>query len=91
MLKAVTRRRIVRGALIAGALAAVGAGGFYGWMNLVRLGVLRYNKWDRREKGTLRVGDIAPDLKLAAYDGSTLRLGSLWEEKPVMLVFGSCT
>ena len=39
----------------------------------------------------LRVGDIAPDLKVAAYDGSTLRLGSLWEGKPVMLIFGSCT
>jgi hypothetical protein len=84
----VTRRRIVLGTAL---LVVLGAGGFAGWMALVRAGILRYNKWDRREKGTLRVGDIAPDLKLAAYDGSDLRLGSLWEGKPVMLVFGSCT
>jgi hypothetical protein len=32
-------------------------------MALVRAGVLRYNKWDRRETGTLRVGDLAPDLE----------------------------
>ena len=88
---AVKRRTLVRGGVALGLLVVLGAGGFYGWMTLVRYGVLRYNKWDRREKGTLRVGDIAPDLKLAAYDGSTLRLGSLWEGKPVMLIFGSCT
>jgi hypothetical protein len=84
----VPRRRIVLGAAL---LVVLGGGGFFGWMTLVRHGVLRYNKWDRREKGTLRVGDQAPDLQLAAYDGSTLRLGSLWEEKPVVLFFGSCT
>ncbi len=91
MLTVVTRRRIVRGSAIVGILAALGAGGFFGWMTLVRLGVLRYNKWDRREKGTLNVGHQAPDLTIAAYDGSPLRLGSLWAEKPAVLVFGSCT
>jgi hypothetical protein len=88
MPKVVTRRRIALGTAL---LVVFVAGGFAGWMALVRAGVLRYNKWDRREKGTLRVGDPAPDLQVAAYDGSPLRLGSLWAEKPVLLVFGSCT
>jgi len=84
----VPRRKIVLGTALA---LVLGAGGFEGWMALVRAGVLRYNKWDRREKGTLRVGDRAPDLEVAAYDGSSLRLGSLWDGKPAVLVFGSCT
>jgi hypothetical protein len=57
----------------------------------VRHGWLRYNKYDRREQGTIRVGDHAPDLALAGYDGATVRLAGLWAEKPLVLVFGSCT
>jgi cytochrome oxidase Cu insertion factor (SCO1/SenC/PrrC family) len=72
-------------------LVVVAVAGFFGWMALVRAGILRYNKWDRRERGVLKVGDQAPDLELVRYDGSLLRLGSLWEGKPVLLVFGSCT
>jgi hypothetical protein len=83
-----SRRRIVLGTAL---VLVLGAGGFAGWMALVRAGVLRYNKWDRRENGTLRVGDLAPDLEIAAFDGSPLRLGSLWADKPAVLVFGSCT
>jgi hypothetical protein len=60
-------------------------------MTLVRLGVLRYNKWDRRERGALGEGDTAPDLELAMYGGSTVRLSALWEKGPLVLVFGSCT
>jgi hypothetical protein len=88
MARAVTRRRIILGTAL---LVVLGAGGFAAWMALVRAGVLRYNKWDRRHQGTLRVGDPAPDLQVAAYDGSPLRLGTLWAEKPAVLVFGSCT
>jgi hypothetical protein len=88
MRTAFSRRRIVLGTAL---VLVLGAGGFAGWMALVRAGVLRYNKWDRRDKGSLRVGDLAPDLEIAAYDGSRLRLGSLWAEKPAVLVFGSCT
>ncbi len=53
--------------------------------------MLRYNEFDRRERGTLKVGAPAPDLALAMYDGSTVRLSELWSAKPVFLVFGSCT
>jgi hypothetical protein len=75
----------------AGAVAGLAAAGFGVWYVLVREGILRYNKYDRRERGTLKAGDPAPDLALATYDGGTVRLSELWREKPVVLVFGSCT
>jgi hypothetical protein len=81
-------RRLLTWVLVV--LAAVAASGV-GYMKLVEKGFLRYNKWDRRIRGSLRVGDPAPDLELRRYDGSPLRLSSLWGKKPVVLVFGSCT
>jgi hypothetical protein len=79
---------VVIAAVIVVAAVAVGS---FGYMKLVEKGYLRYNKWDRRVRGTLRVGDLAPDLELTRYDGSRLRLSSLWADKPVVLIFGSCT
>lgn len=73
------------------ALLAMGAAGFFGYRRLVKAGVLRYNKWDRRERGSLKVGAAAPDLPLTMYDGSPASLSKLWQTKPVFLVFGSCT
>ena len=79
-------------ALIVGAVAVAAAGaGYLAYMLAVRQAWIRYNKYDRREEGTIRVGDYAPNLALAGYDGATVRLGSLWKEKPLVLVFGSCT
>jgi len=75
-------------AVVALTAAAVGGGGY---MLAVRRGWIKYNKYDRREEGSIRVGDYAPNLALAGYDGSTMRLGRLWAEKPLVLVFGSCT
>ncbi len=80
--------RIVGGLLL---VVVLGAAGFFGYMALVKKGILRYNPWDRREAGTLKAGDPAPDLALPRYAGDSVRLSSLWEKKPVMLVFGSCT
>ncbi len=77
--------------IAAGTLLAIGAAGYGAWMFAVRQAWVRYNKYDRREDGTIRVGDYAPNLALAGYDGTTVRLGSLWKEKPLVLVFGSCT
>ena len=65
------------------------AGGAY--MLALRQGWIRYNEYDRREEGSIRVGDYAPNLALTGYDGSTVKLGRLWAEKPLVLVFGSCT
>lgn len=72
-------------------LIALGAAAFFGYRQLVQAGILRYNKWDRRERGSLEVGAAAPDLPLTMYDGSATSLSKLWQTKPVFLVFGSCT
>lgn len=72
-------------------LAVIGLAGA-AYMYAVRKAWIRYNKYDRRMEGRLRVGDIAPDLQLALYDGSAARLSSFWGDgKPLFLVFGSCT
>jgi hypothetical protein len=53
------------------------------------LGMLRY---DQREEGTLKEGDVAPDIVLLGLDGTT-RSSLLADRggKPVVLVFGSFT
>jgi len=75
---------------VVGVAAAVVAFGL-AYRKLVEHGFVRYNKWDRRVRGTLRAGDPAPDVELTRYDGSSVRLSDLWKAKPVVLVFGSCT
>jgi len=72
-------------------LAVLAGVGFLGYMKLVEGAWIKYNKWDRRKRGALRVGHQAPDLELPLLDGSSLRLSELWRERPVFLVFGSCT
>ena len=52
------------------------------------IGMLQY---DQREEGTLKVGDPAPDVVLAALDGGEVRLQDRIGAKPVVLVFGSYT
>jgi hypothetical protein len=75
----------------AACLGVVALGGFV-YMQLVKKGWIKYNKYDRRAEGRLRVGDVAPDLELTMYDGAQVRLSSLWGDgKPLFLVFGSCT
>ena len=83
-----TRRATI---IALGTLIAVGAAGYSAWMFAVRRAWLKYNEYDRREEGSIRVGDYAPSLALAGYDGATVRLASLWTDKPLVLVFGSCT
>ena len=48
--------------------------------------------WGRARAGHLRVGDVAPALMVKHLnDTSPVDLGSLWAERPVVLVFGSYT
>jgi len=48
--------------------------------------------WCEARKGTLAVGDPAPDFELRARDGSgRVSLSSIRRDKPVVLVFGSYT
>jgi hypothetical protein len=75
----------------AAGVAVLGGAGFYGYYQLVKAGVLRYNRYDRRERGTLKVGDMTPDLALPLYTGGEVKLSELWRARPVVLVFGSCT
>jgi len=72
------------------ALLVLAASGFV-YMELMKKGYIRYNKYDRRVRGSLKVGDVAPDVKVVRYEGGDVQLSSLWEGKPVLIVFGSCT
>jgi hypothetical protein len=85
----VTSRKkwLIRSAVSAAILAGVGLG----YMELVKAGFIRYNRFDRRDRGALRKGDAVPDLAVRLYEGGSLSLSSLWNQKPVFLVFGSCT
>jgi len=48
--------------------------------------------WNRARKGNLQVGDMAPPLQVKRLNETTpVELGSLWAERPVVLVFGSYT
>jgi len=69
-------------------IAAVGAGlVVIGPRNV--WGMLRY---DTRKEGPLVVGQQAPDVALAALDGSQVHLRQRMSgEKPLVLIFGSYT
>ena len=71
--------------------AAVGGAGALAYYELMKAGFIHYGKYDRRERGSLKVGAPAPDLDLTMYDGSSVRLSQLWGKPPVFVVFGSCT
>ncbi len=48
--------------------------------------------WSRARKGHVEIGDTAPSLTVKKLEDKTpVDLGSLWSEKPVVLVFGSYT
>ncbi len=48
--------------------------------------------WTSARKGSLKVGDHAPDFTLQTLDTKVpVQLASLWASKPVVLVFGSYT
>ena len=48
--------------------------------------------WSRARRGSVKVGDQAPDFNLEAQDKSGyVRLSSFRGQKPVVLVFGSYT
>jgi hypothetical protein len=71
-------------------LAVVAAGGFT-YYELLKAAFVHYGKYDRRERGSLKVGGVAPDLDLTMFDGTPVRLSQLWGAQPVFVVFGSCT
>ena len=75
-----------------GALVVASGAGFWGFMEASKRAWIRANEYDIRSEGSLRVGDLAPDLELASADGNgNVRLSTLFAEKPLVLVFGSYT
>jgi hypothetical protein len=52
------------------------------------IGMARY---DIRSKGTLAVGDRAPDVELVTPEGARVRLVDHLGPKPTVLIFGSFT
>jgi hypothetical protein len=82
------KKKVLIGSAIAVAVLAAGGLGYY---ELLKEGYVHYGKYDRRERGSLKVGQTAPDLALTMYDGSAVRLSQLWGAQPVFVVFGSCT
>lgn len=82
-------RKIVIGALMLAVVLGVGAFAYY--QAMVHAWI-RYNEFDIRTEGQLRVGDLAPDLTLAQVGGSErVLLSELYRERPVVLAFGSYT
>ena len=86
-----SRPRFRRSAAWTGGILAVGGLAFLAYLELLKAGWIRYNEYDRRESGSLQVGHQAPDVALPLLDGETVRLSEMWRERPVFLVFGSCT
>ena len=82
-------KKIIVGAVVAAGLAGAGA---YAYYQAMMRGWIRYNEYDIRTEGQLRVGDLAPDLELARVGGGEpVLLSSLYAGKPVVLAFGSYT
>ncbi len=77
--------------VLTGAVLAVVAAGGLTCYQLLKAGFVHYGRYDHRDRGSLRVGAAAPDLDLTMYDGKPVRLSQLWGERPLFLVFGSCT
>ncbi len=81
-----------RGLAVALALLVLGAAGFFGYFEALKRGWVRYNEYDNRSEGILRVGDPAPDLTLSRVgDGAPVQLSTLYRTRPLALVFGSYT
>ena len=69
-------------------LALVG----WGYFEATKRAWIRINEYDIRTEGSLRVGDLAPDVELLTMDGGgTRRISELYAEKPLVLTFGSYT
>ena len=84
---ACVRKKILIGLGAVLLLAASAIAWMIGPRNII--GMLFY---DQRREGSLVVGDAAPDVVLAALDGSAdFHLSDLVGEKPLILNFGSYT
>lgn len=51
----------------------------------------RFGYYTSAREGHARAGEAAPDAELVDLDGGTVRLSSLWSERPLVIEFGSIT
>ncbi|MGI8784948.1 MAG: hypothetical protein ACR2L2_15010 [Acidobacteriota bacterium] len=84
--------RVKKFVLVGVGVAGFAVAGVLVYRQLVLEGYIKLNRYDRREFGRLRPGDAAPDFTLRSPDGGRVfQLSQLVGEKPVVLVFASCT
>ncbi len=87
-----TKRTILRAGLAVGILAALVVVGRWSYYEAIKRAWIRYNEYDLRSEGTLRVGDLAPDLEMRSVRSETpVKLSDLYRDRPLVLVFGSYT
>lgn len=79
-------KKIAIGAASVVLLAVVGMALYIGPSNII--GMIRY---DIREEGAFKAGDIAPDVDLLTLDGELVSLTSKFGTRPTVLIFGSFT
>jgi len=73
-------------------LLAIGGVGVWGYSTAMKRAWIHSNEYDIRSEGTLRVGDLAPDLELARADVTgRSSLSDFYRDKPLVMVFGSYT
>lgn len=72
--------------------AGLGIPGYLAIRHAVTHAWIRYGAYDIRSEGTLKVGDLAPNLTLQRADGEgSLSLAEAYAVHPLVLVFGSYT
>lgn len=76
---------------IVGAVVLIGGVGLWAFLEAQKRAWIKVDQYDIRTEGSLRVGDLAPDLALAIVGGETTNLSELWAGKPLVLTFGSYT
>ena len=85
------KKWIIRISIAVVIIFGLGYAGSKAYFEAMKKGWIRYNEYDVRSNGMLSVGDLAPDLELAALEGEPTKLSSYYQEKPLVLVFGSYT
>ena len=85
------KKWIIRIVTTLAVILGLGYAGSQAYFAAMKKGWIRYNEYDVRSDGMLSVGDLAPDLELAALEGEPTKLSTYYQEKPLVLIFGSYT
>ncbi len=78
--------------IVLGLVIGLGIPGYFVVRHAITHAWIRYGEYDIRTEGTLKVGDLAPNLTLQRADGEgSLSLAEAYAVHPLVLVFGSYT